>query len=217
MKANWDAGLKKLRRYAAKLRNAGAKTTMAELAENLAEECISLVLDGFDRERDPYGRKWAKRKPDLIAAQKRAAKRAEKQAVTISRIVDVTDEEPVVKPKRKRKKKRRRRVAKVREVGGVIIAPIVSIKRKRGKPKINDRPILIGETTRLRGGFHHFSSSNEFGVAASVEYGKYHQSGTKHMVARKMVPDANRRLPKGWAMRLTDVAEAFYESILGDD
>jgi hypothetical protein len=222
---NWARELRKLRKFAGKLKQAGAKATLANLAENLAEECISLVHDGFDKERDPYRKKWAPRVEDQRAADRIKAKKAlkaEQESVTVSRTIDASNARAGVR--RKRKKRRKKRSSTTRRSrtykSGVTVSPIIVIRAKRGgkrKTKANARPILIGKSLRLRNGFHQFSSSNEFGVYATAEYAIYHQTGTSKMVARKMLPDDSRPLPRQWALRLEDVAMAFYETILGDD
>lgn len=49
-----------LDRLAARLSN--PNRLLAEISRNLAEESVNLVRDGWDRQGDPYGAKWAARK-----------------------------------------------------------------------------------------------------------------------------------------------------------
>lgn len=44
--------------YIARVERLGSRAAMRKLTDNLAEEAISLVLEGFQNETDPYGNKW---------------------------------------------------------------------------------------------------------------------------------------------------------------
>lgn len=49
-------------------------------------------------------------------------------------------------------------------------------------------------------------SSSQVVVGPGVEYARYHQTGTRRMPARKMVPDSG--LPAGWERRVVKIAKA---------
>lgn len=64
---------------------------------------------------------------------------------------------------------------------------------------------ILQDTGALRTGWHRKSlSSSQVSIGPSVSYARYHQSGTRHMPARKMVPDAG--LPAGWQRRVNKIA-----------
>jgi hypothetical protein len=71
-------------------------------------------------------------------------------------------------------------------------------RRKRKYPW----PIL-NKTLALRKGWHGGSNQHGFEFRNAVHYAPYHQHGTIHMVARKMVPE--RALPRRWRDRLRRV------------
>jgi phage gpG-like protein len=80
------------------------------------------------------------------------------------------------------------------------------------KPKKKDdgRAILTGKTGRLKGGWKPRSVTRKgFRVSPSVTYGAPHQSGTKHMVARKMVP--GKGLPLKWRKAFVETAQEILE------
>lgn len=52
----------KLRRIAKQGKSAFGSAGMQGLSRNLAEETVELVREGFDKERDPFGKRWAKLK-----------------------------------------------------------------------------------------------------------------------------------------------------------
>jgi phage gpG-like protein len=55
----------KLEGWAKRIGDVGGAAKLKELSENLAEEALELVAQGFENERDPYGKKWQrKRFPD---------------------------------------------------------------------------------------------------------------------------------------------------------
>jgi phage gpG-like protein len=70
----------------------------------------------------------------------------------------------------------------------------------RWKPKkiADGRKVLSGKTSRLKGGWHVASADRRgFVVAPAVDYATYHQSGTRKMAARPMLPDG-RGIPDSW-------------------
>jgi hypothetical protein len=96
-----------LRKYASKIREAGSDGVLRRFSDNMAEEALDLIAEGFKTETNPYGIKW--------------------------------------------------------------------------RPKVfgDGRQVLVGNTTRLRRGWHRkFVGANGFIVAPSVEYAKYQQEGT---------------------------------------
>lgn len=67
------------------------------------------------------------------------------------------------------------------------------------------RKTLSGKTSRLKGGWHvKRTASDGFTIAPSVDYATYHQTGTKRMAARKMVPEGH--LPAAYSKALEEVA-----------
>ncbi len=76
------------------------------------------------------------------------------------------------------------------------------------RKKIRDgRKVLSGKTGNLKGGWHYRrANKGGFVISPGVGYAAFHQSGTKKMVARKMVPDS-RGLPPEWAKALEEVAD----------
>jgi phage gpG-like protein len=57
MKASFTGDIAKLDKWAKRLRE--VPKVMDGLSEQLAEETIDLIKDGFEKSRDPYGKKWA--------------------------------------------------------------------------------------------------------------------------------------------------------------
>jgi hypothetical protein len=51
----------KFRRHIGRVERLGSPDAMRRLTNNLAEEAISLVLEGFQNETDPYGNKWQRK------------------------------------------------------------------------------------------------------------------------------------------------------------
>lgn len=83
------------------------------------------------------------------------------------------------------------------------------------KKRPDGRAILVGKTTRLRRGWHVESSKRgQVVIAPSVDYATYHQTGTKHMVARKMVPD--RTLPAEWDSAIDEAVLEVLRRNLGE-
>lgn len=55
----------KLKSWTRKIEGASRSKALKDLADNLAEEALDLVAEGFANESDPYGKRWkAKKKPD---------------------------------------------------------------------------------------------------------------------------------------------------------
>ena len=55
----------KLEGWAKRIGDAGGAAKLKELSQNLADEALELVAEGFEKETDPYGKTWArKRFPD---------------------------------------------------------------------------------------------------------------------------------------------------------
>jgi phage gpG-like protein len=68
------------------------------------------------------------------------------------------------------------------------------------------RAILVGRTTRLRRSWHlERSARGVITVASGVVYATFHQTGTRRMVPRKMVPDD--ALPPDWNAALTETVQ----------
>jgi phage gpG-like protein len=115
------------------------KVKRAVLA-NIAEEALELVKEGFERESEPSGRRWA------------------------------------------------------------------PLKHRRGR--------ILQDTGRLRTGFHRkHVSSVSVTIGPTVKYAQFHQSGTRHMPARKMVPDGD--LPNRWRVRIERAARDVMREAFG--
>lgn len=77
----------------------------------------------------------------------------------------------------------------------------------KAKKRPDGRQILVGKTARLKGGWHIKNASGKgFTVAPSVNYGGYHQTGTKRIPQRMMVPTKSRGIPKEWRTALNEIA-----------
>lgn len=72
-------------------------------------------------------------------------------------------------------------------------APLLpqTIRRKRGDSRILRRTDVLSSETVAR------PTSGAGIEITSVEYGQHHQSGTMHMVARRVLPDGDE-LPEAW-------------------
>ena len=82
--------------------------------------------------------------------------------------------------------------------------------RKSGAGKV-----LHGPTGALRTSWNRGSATaTGFAVRSAVGYAAYHQSGTRHMPARKMVPD-DGELPSAWESRYDEVTEEILDGLLG--
>jgi len=86
-------------------------------------------------------------------------------------------------------------------------------RRWKPKKRPDGRKILVGKTARLRNGWHRSQIGPEsFTVSPSVDYAKYHQTGTRRgLVPRQMIPDGNR-LPSRWDRAFQETAEDFLEA-----
>jgi hypothetical protein len=76
---------------------------------------------------------------------------------------------------------------------------------KAWKPRkvSTNRPILRGKTNRLVRWRKAFVNQHGYRISSTAPYAGYHQSGTRHMPARKMVPTG--RLPPKWASEFRGV------------
>lgn len=73
---------------------------------------------------------------------------------------------------------------------------------------------ILQDTGRLRSSWHRRSlSSSQVVVGSGVKYGSYHQSGTRRMARRAMVPF--RGTPGPWRKRLVSVAKLAWKSSVG--
>lgn len=79
--------------------------------------------------------------------------------------------------------------------------------------KVDDgRPILVGETTRLRRGWHkRKTGKGKWTIAPSVEYAAAHQDpqprpkwGGKKLPQRMMIPSKARGIPAEWQRRIQE-------------
>lgn len=65
---------------------------------------------------------------------------------------------------------------------------------------------ILQDTGRLRSSFHRKAiSSVSVTIGPGVTYARFHQDGTRRMVARPMVPDG--KLPQKWSIRIERVAK----------
>jgi len=82
-----------------------------------------------------------------------------------------------------------------------------TIRRKRGDARILRRTDALSAATvaKPRGGA---------GVEiTSLDYGSFHQSGTKNMVARKIMPDGSA-LPPAWSKAIQSALDEEFEKVL---
>lgn len=78
----------------------------------------------------------------------------------------------------------------------------------RPKKRPDGRAILVRQG-RLRRSWHISKvTARDFTVSASVTYAKFHQSGTRHMEARRMVPSPGK-LPPKWRAAFQEMAKEF--------
>jgi phage gpG-like protein len=63
----FSGDFKALERFALKLATAGSDSTLRIVNEQLAEEAVDLIRDGFQRSTDPYGKPW--KQPVLRSGQ----------------------------------------------------------------------------------------------------------------------------------------------------
>ena len=82
-----------------------------------------------------------------------------------------------------------------------------TVRRKGGDTRILRRTdALAGDTT--------VKPSSGSGVeVVSIDYGQFHQSGTKHMVARKILPDGSD-LPKAWEAVIEEASARAFKKVL---
>lgn len=71
------------------------------------------------------------------------------------------------------------------------------------KKRPNGRAILRGKTDRLVKWRKSFVNQHGYRINSTAPYAKFIQRGTKHMVARRMVPDG--RLPAKWSSEFRGV------------
>lgn len=64
MEIRVNGDFEKLAQWAKRIGEAGGERSLRELADNLAEETLDLIAEGFQAETDPYGNKW---KPKVFA------------------------------------------------------------------------------------------------------------------------------------------------------
>jgi phage gpG-like protein len=73
-----------------------------------------------------------------------------------------------------------------------------ALKRRKGR--------ILQDTGRLRSSWHvKRIDTTGFTIAAGVKYARFHQDGTRRMLARRMVPDAGN-LPAKWRAQMTEAA-----------
>lgn len=73
---------------------------------------------------------------------------------------------------------------------------------------------ILQDTGRLRSSFHRKNvSSVSVTIGPGVSYATFHQSGTKRMVARPMVPEGS--LPAKWKIRINRVAQEVMADAFG--
>lgn len=87
-------------------------------------------------------------------------------------------------------------------------------------PKADGSKCNLVATCDLRRGWHRKSlSADQTTIGPSVDYGKWHQSGTHHegggikMVARKMVPD-DGDIPPEWEQAIEEAAAEMLRELL---
>ncbi len=84
-------------------------------------------------------------------------------------------------------------------------APLLpqTVRRKGGDSRILLRTDALAAATAAH-------PSGGAGITIqSLDYGKFHQSGTKHMVARKILPDG-KALPPSWQAVIAECAKAAF-------
>lgn len=69
------------------------------------------------------------------------------------------------------------------------------LKYRKGKPLV--------KTGAMRDGFTASPLANGVRFQASVDYAIYHQTGTRSMVARPILPRSGQALPDAWRERIT--------------
>jgi hypothetical protein len=84
--------------------------------------------------------------------------------------------------------------------------------RWAAKKRPDGRPILRGETNRLVQWRKQFVNQHGYRIQSLAPYSRFHQSGTRRMVARRMVP--GRSLPPKWASVFRGVFTARMHALL---
>jgi hypothetical protein len=83
-----------------------------------------------------------------------------------------------------------------------------TVQRKRGDSRILRRTDAMSSEIEAR-------PTSGSGVEISVaEYGQFHQAGTKHMVARKILPDGSA-LPKSWQEIIESAKASAFAKAMG--
>ena len=81
-----------------------------------------------------------------------------------------------------------------------------TVKRKGGDARILRRTDALSEATRA-------TPTSGSGIEIeSLDYGSFHQSGTKRMVARKILPDGSA-LPKSWSDAIAEAASRAFAKV----
>jgi phage gpG-like protein len=78
------------------------------------------------------------------------------------------------------------------------------------KPPTGTWPILE-KTGRMRKSYHVAATATGVTITNNVPYAGFHQTGTKNMVARKVLPDAG--LPQAWRDRIDEAVATELERI----
>jgi phage virion morphogenesis protein len=88
--------------------------------------------------------------------------------------------------------------------------------RRRGKARGRTRGghRILSDTGGLKRFRVQRADGAGFKIAATVDYAVYHQSGTRKMVARRVVPDESG-LPPAWLRRYDDTVGEWLSSHLG--
>jgi len=82
-----------------------------------------------------------------------------------------------------------------------------TVRRKRGDARILRRTDALSAETRA-------VPMQGAGIEiTSLDYGTFHQSGTKRMVARKILPDGTA-LPKAWTEAIEDATDRAFSKVL---
>jgi len=82
-----------------------------------------------------------------------------------------------------------------------------NLKERKGK--------ILQDTGRLRVSWHRVSASKAgFRIAAGATYARFHQEGTRRMVARMQVPRSGP-LPKAWRDAMVEAADEAFEDHFG--
>jgi len=82
-----------------------------------------------------------------------------------------------------------------------------TVRRKRGDARILRRTDALSSETRA-------TPTSGAGIEiTSIDYGSLHQSGTKNMVARKILPDGSA-LPKPWTEAIADATHRAFVKVL---